>query len=89
VKGFFPQQVDLAKLPARIALMHIDTDLYQPTKDALHLLFDRLSPGAIVIVDDYGNVSCPGVTAAVDEYGAETGRQPIFLISGQAMLVKS
>ena len=87
-KGFFPQEVDLEALPQAIAFLHIDTDLYQPTKDALELLYARLTPGGAILIDDYGNLSCPGVTQAVDEYSAQNSVQPLFLVTGQALLIK-
>lgn len=40
-------------LPDCIAFAHIDLDLYAPTKHALECVYPRLSPGAIVVVDDY------------------------------------
>lgn len=50
----------------RIALLHIDVDVYEPTKLALELLYDRVVPGGIIIFDDYGTVE--GETEAVDEF---------------------
>lgn len=50
----------------RVALLHIDVDVYQPTKDALELLYDRVVPGGLLIFDDYGTVA--GETDAVDAF---------------------
>ncbi len=50
-----------------IALLHIDLDLYEGYKAGLSLLWDKLSPGAIVIFDDYG-FSWAGADKAVDEF---------------------
>ena len=49
----------------KVALLHIDTDVYAPTKVALDLLWDRLVPGGILMLDDYNSVE--GETKAVDE----------------------
>jgi hypothetical protein len=56
-------------------LVHIDTDLYQPTLDCLDYFLPRLSPGGIFVVDDYLGRKCPGVTAAVHEF---LQQQPAF-----------
>jgi len=50
----------------RIALLHIDTDVYGPAKKALELFFDRVVPSGIVVFDDYGMVE--GETLAIDEF---------------------
>lgn len=50
----------------RIALAHIDLDLYQGTKDALHFVLPRIVQDGYIIVDDY-NSAWKGVTVAVNE----------------------
>ncbi|MBR1860190.1 MAG: class I SAM-dependent methyltransferase, partial [Selenomonadaceae bacterium] len=52
----------------RIALLHIDTDVYEPAKFGLNKLFDRVVRGGIVIFDDYATIE--GETLAVDEFFA-------------------
>ncbi len=63
-----------ANLPDRISILRLDTDWYESTKDELEILFPLLSPGGVLIIDDYG--SWGGAKKAVDEYFAG---QPIFL----------
>jgi hypothetical protein len=46
-RAFFSNDVNLADLPSRIALMHVGTDLYMLTKEA-KLLFERVSSGGVV-----------------------------------------
>ncbi|OJX70351.1 TylF/MycF/NovP-related O-methyltransferase [Magnetospirillum sp. 64-120] len=55
----------------RVSLLHVDVDLYEPTKVALELLFPRLVPGGIAILDDYG--AFPGANRAIEEYFAASG----------------
>lgn len=50
----------------KIALLHIDTDVYEPAKVALETLWPRVVKGGIVVLDDYGTF--PGETQAVDEF---------------------
>lgn len=50
----------------KIALLHIDVDVYQPTKVILEQLFKRVVKGGLVVFDDYGTVA--GETRAVDEF---------------------
>lgn len=53
----------------KIALLHIDTDAYEPAKAGLEKLFDRVVKGGIVIFDDYATIE--GETVAVDEFLAD------------------
>lgn len=50
----------------KIALLHIDVDVYAPTRASLEAFFSRVVPGGIVILDDYGTVA--GATRAIDEF---------------------
>lgn len=50
----------------RISLLHIDTDVYEPAKIALEMLFDRVVRGGVIIFDDYATIE--GETVAVDEF---------------------
>lgn len=50
----------------RFAVIRLDGDMYQSTMEALDNLYDRLSPGGFVIIDDYGAV--PACRAAVEDF---------------------
>jgi O-methyltransferase len=53
---------------SRFRLVHIDTDLYQPTLDCLEFFAPKMSQGGLFIIDDYFGNKCPGVTRAVHEF---------------------
>jgi O-methyltransferase len=55
----------------QIALLRLDGDMYESTMETLKALYDRVSPGGFVIVDDYGCV--PGCRAAVDDFRCQRG----------------
>ena len=65
-----------AAAPAQIALLRLDTDWYESTKHELEHLYPRLSPGGLLIIDDYG--FWRGARKAVDEYLARL-KYPPFL----------
>ena len=50
----------------RIALLHLDMDVKEPTDFALELLYERVVPGGLIIFDDYNSVA--GETIAVDNF---------------------
>ncbi len=65
VKGTF--QETLPRWQAGpIALLHLDGDWYESIRVCLELLWERLSPGAILQIDDYG--AWAGARKAVDEF---------------------
>lgn len=53
----------------RIALLHLDMDVKEPTDFVLELLYERVVPGGIVVFDDYNAVA--GETISVDEFVGE------------------
>ncbi len=65
----------LSTLPTRspdaLALLRLDTDWYESTAHELATLYPRLSPGGVLIIDDYGYWS--GARKAVDDYFAALG----------------
>jgi hypothetical protein len=50
----------------KIALLHIDVDVYDPTRVILEQCWDRIVSGGIIVLDDYATVA--GETKAVDEF---------------------
>jgi len=52
--------------PETIAILRLDTDWYASTKVELEHLWPRLSPGGVLIIDDYGEWA--GQKQAVDEF---------------------
>jgi len=50
----------------KIALLNLDTDIYEPAVTILEHLYPRLQPGGVLILDDYSVF--PGETKAVDDY---------------------
>lgn len=57
----------------KIALLHIDTDIYEPASVILHELYDKVCRGGIIIFDDYGVF--PGETKAADDFFSDKNIQ--------------
>lgn len=66
-KGWFSELRD-KDVPKLIAFAFIDGDFYRSIKDSLELVWPRLSPGGIIIVDDYMRSHLPGATRAVNDF---------------------
>ena len=85
LKGWIPERFrDVAD--KQFSLVHIDVDLYQPTRDSLEFFWPRLSAGGALVCDDYGSLGCPGAKRAVDEFAVSIGRKVATLATGQALL---
>ncbi len=50
----------------KISFLHIDVDVYEPTKIILDKLYDRVEKKGIILFDDYSIIE--GETRAVDEF---------------------
>jgi len=73
----------------RYGLVHLDMDLYAPTREALAFCAAHTPPGAVIVVDDYGSPKCPGIEQAVDEFlAAGPGFQRWHPHTEQAVLVR-
>lgn len=87
-KGWIPEPFK-ALQDARFCYAHIDVDLYEPTRDSIHFIWERLNPKGVVLFDDYGTRIFPGARVAIDEFFK--GRKDYFLHeqpAGQAVAVK-
>ncbi len=77
VKGFFSDTLE-AGLPEKIALLHVDCDLYDSTRDVLRACWARMQPGSTVVFDEYDDVKWPGAKLAVDEFCSKQGKQLVY-----------
>ena len=69
VKGLVQNTIPEAS-PRFIALLRLDTDFHDSTLHELEHLFPLLSPGGVLIIDDYGHYM--GQKKAVDDYFCRT-----------------
>lgn len=69
--GWFKDTLPTAPVE-KLAVMRLDGDMYESTKQAIDALYPKLSPGGFCIVDDYGSHASQ-CGQAIDEYRAEHG----------------
>ena len=72
IKGWFKDSLPNAPIHS-LAILRLDGDYYESTMDALTNLYDKLSIGGYVIVDDYGEDSWTYCQKAVDDYRRDQG----------------
>jgi O-methyltransferase len=88
LKGIFPEETGHLSEHEPLSLCHIDVDVYQSAKDVMEWCWPRLSPGGVVVFDDYGFDSTPGITEYVDEVKRDTDCLSFYNLNGHAVLVK-
>ncbi len=73
----------------RFACVHIDVDLYDPTRTSLEFFYPRMAQGGFIVCDDYGLASCPGATKAFDEFFEDKPEMVLPIPSGQVLVWKT
>jgi hypothetical protein len=59
----------LAVVPKRqVALLFLDLDHYQPTKDCLDIFKGWVVKDGVILVHDYDFIRCPGIKKCCDEF---------------------
>lgn len=70
----------------RFALVHLDVDLYESTKQCIEYFWPRIVPGGVLISHDYSILH--GVKQAFSEYTSGIPEQVIELPTTQCMMIK-
>ncbi|GAB2546500.1 class I SAM-dependent methyltransferase [Simplicispira piscis] len=74
--------------PKKIAFMHLDMNNADAEIGALEGLFDRMVPGAVLILDDYGWLGYRAQKLAEDPWFEKRGYRVLELPTGQGLLIK-
>jgi O-methyltransferase len=84
-KGWIPEIFnDLKK--TTYSYVHIDVDLYEPTKDCIEYFYPKMVSGGVMICDDYGSYKTIGARKAfLDFFGKDS---ILELPTGQAIVYK-
>lgn len=88
-EGYFPESVPADLESGVFAFVHLDADLYEPTRSGLEFFFPRMSRGGMILIHDYN--AWPGARKAVDDYfaGVTAVLVPMPDKSGSILAVKT
>jgi len=86
-QGKVPEVLDKIA-PEKIAFMHLDLNNAEAEIGALDLLFDRMVPGAALVLDDYGWIAYRQQKLAEDPWFKSRGYTVLELPTGQGLLIK-
>jgi len=87
VRGAVPDT--LVHVPSeRIAFLMLDMNCTAPEIAAAEYFWDRMSPGAPMLLDDYGFKGHEEQMRAFDEFAAKRGLRVLSLLSGPGIILK-
>jgi len=87
IQGVVPEI--LPEIPVdRVAFLHLDMNCAYPERAALEFFWTRLTPGALVLLDDYSFYGCEQQAEAIDTATANLGVSVLSLPTGQGLVIK-
>lgn len=86
-EGWIPSVFDTIP-EGQYRFVHIDLDLYEPTRASLEYFYPRLVNGGLIVCDDYGSLLWPGAKQAVESFSIESNVPFIRVSTGQALIWK-
>jgi O-methyltransferase len=89
LRGIFPDDTSSSIEETAFRFCHVDVDVYQSAKDIVEWVWQRLVVGGIVVFDDYGFETTPGVTRYVDELKPLHDRVIVHNLNGHAIAVRT
>jgi hypothetical protein len=88
IQGAVPRTLQQIEAAA-IAYLHLDMNAAAPEVAAFEMLWEKLSPGAIVLLDDYAFYGYGKQKAAMDAAAARKGVKIASLPTGQGLIIKT
>ena len=86
VQGFVPQSFEQG-LPDKIAFAHIDMNNALAEIGALDAIAERLTPGAVIVLDDFGAIPYRPQHVAETRWFAERGIPVLELPTSQGLAI--
>jgi len=87
IVGAIPETLDAVKTE-NVAFLHIDMNCTPPEVAAFNYFWNRLVPGAFVLLDDYAYRGHKSQKVALDAAAASKNLQIVSLPTGQGLLIK-
>jgi len=87
VPGMVPASFETT-VPEKISFLHIDMNSEQAEMLALEHLFDRITPGGIIVLDDFGWIVNQNQMISELKFMAEREHMVLELPTGQGLVIK-
>jgi hypothetical protein len=85
--GLVPETFKVAA-PEKIAFLHLDLNNRDAEIAALDFLFDRITPGGVIVLDDYAWIYYRDQMTAESKWFADRGYHVLELPTGQGLVIK-
>jgi O-methyltransferase len=87
VRGIVPDSFEVA-VPEKIAFLHIDMNSEKAEMLALEHLFDKVTPGGVIVFDDFGWTCNANQMKAELAFMNQRGHHVLELPTGQGVVIK-
>jgi hypothetical protein len=87
VQGLVPEVLPTIAT-TQVAFLHLDMNCAYPERAALEFFWECLSPGAIVLLDDYAYSGYEQQGIAIDSLANRLGVEVLSLPTGQGLIIK-
>jgi hypothetical protein len=87
IQGAVPEVLQNIEF-GKIAFLHIDMNCALPERMAIEFFWDRLSPGAVILFDDYAYRGHECQRDALDAAARERGSEILSLPTGQGLTIR-
>jgi O-methyltransferase len=89
IAGVFPEHTGRHLMDKQFEFCLIDVDTYQSAKSISEWVWGILTIGGVIVYDDFGNLTTPGVTRLVEEQFQIQDRIVVHNVNGHAVVVKT
>jgi len=86
-QGSVPQILQ-SVVPEKVAFLHLDLNNAEAELGTMELLYDRITPGGIIVLDDYGWLGYRDQKLALDPFFEARGHKVLELPTGQGLVIK-
>ena len=87
VQGVVPEVLHTLAIGS-VAFLHLDMNCVFPERAALEFFWESLSPGAVVLLDDYAYFGFDSLRKAIDDAAPRLGFDILSLPTGQGLIMK-
>jgi len=87
IQGYLPQTLSGIEIE-KICFLSIDLNSYKPEIECLNILWDKIVPGGIIVLDDYGFPGCENQLFHHNEFIKTKNKEILTLPTGQGLIIK-
>jgi hypothetical protein len=87
VQGVVPEVLE-ELTSERVAFLHLDMNCAHPERAAFEYFWEKVSPGGVVLLDDYSAYHYEATAKAIDDAAKLRGAEVLSLPTGQGLILK-